>query len=212
MDGILIDSEPFWQDAMIKVFKEMGLPMTREIAAETMGIRIDEVVAFRYEKTPWKGKSLEEVTQSILDEVIRLVKSRGVIKSGVIDSLSFFKQQGLRIGLASSSAMRLIQTTVGHLGLESWFEVLCSAETEKYGKPHPAIYLKAANSLNIEPIHCLAIEDSLNGLVSARAARMKTIAIPDLHARKDPRFVLADLKLEGLEDFNETHWNHLIHM
>lgn len=81
-----------------------------------------------------------------------------------------------------------------------------SAEAEPYGKPHPAVYLSTAARLGVAPARCLALEDSLNGLIAAKAARMRCVAVPE---RPDPRFALADLVLPGLAHLEERAWERL---
>ena len=86
------------------------------------------------------------------------------------------------------------------LQIESRFSIVHSAEEEEHGKPHPAVFMKAAKKLGFDPSNCLAIEDSVNGVISAKAARMSVIAVPDESIYDDPRFALADLKVPVLED------------
>src|SRR5690606_35702669 len=109
-----------------------------------------------------------------------------------------------KTGLASSSPMELIQTVVGHLGIRPYFQAFYSAENEAYGKPHPAVYLACAQELGSSPLQCIAFEDSITGLIAAKAARMKTVAVPEAHRRSDPRYVLADMRLSSLKEFTES--------
>lgn len=111
------------------------------------------------------------------------------------------RRSGLRLALASSSSTFLIETTLRALGLQQVFEVVESAELEPLGKPHPGVYLNTARRLAVDPVRCLAIEDSLNGVIAAKAARMTTVAIPEAHAQADPRFRVADHQLASLLEF-----------
>jgi mannitol-1-/sugar-/sorbitol-6-/2-deoxyglucose-6-phosphatase len=79
-----------------------------------------------------------------------------------------------------------------------------NAQTEEFGKPHPAVYLTTAHRLGVHPQKCVAFEDSIRGLISAKAASMQCIAVPALEEREDPRFALADVKLDSLEQINES--------
>ena len=71
-----------------------------------------------------------------------------------------------------------------------------------YGKPHPAVYIECARTLGIAPADCLALEDSPAGVLAAKAARMTCIAIPPPELRDDPRYCIADLQLDSIEQFS----------
>src|SRR3989339_1145861 len=159
MDGVLIDSDPFWRQAEVESFKSVGVFITEEMCYQTTGLRIDEVVAFWYQKMPWEGVSQSEVADLILKNVIELVEKKGQAKEGVLESLEFIKKQNVKLALASSSALVLIKTVIAKLGIQNYFEIVHSAEFESYGKPHPDVYLTAAKKLDIEPRFCVAIED-----------------------------------------------------
>lgn len=201
MDGILIDSEPFWRQAEIEVFGTVGLHLTEQQCMETTGLRIDEVVALRHAQHPWSTPSQAEIAHSIVSRVAELVTERGVPLPGVEGAIEAVRHAGLRLALASSSSMFLIQTNLRALGLDGMFEVVQSAEGEPLGKPHPGVYLKTAALLRVDPVDCLAIEDSVNGVISAKAARMRTVAIPEGHATGDPRYGVSDFQLSSLLDF-----------
>ncbi|MFQ5769905.1 MAG: HAD hydrolase-like protein, partial [bacterium] len=117
MDGILIDSEPLWQEAEKKVFAQVGIEIPTEMCLETMGMRTDEVVAFRYKKQKWSAKSCKEVEVEILSEMVDLIKQKGVPMQGVDYILDFFAHKNVRLALATSSPLRIIQTVLNKLHL-----------------------------------------------------------------------------------------------
>lgn len=209
MDGILLDSEPFWREALIRVFAQLGYTVSEDMVIATMGIRVDEVVATLFAQPGWGGPPQAEVVAAVLDEVIAYIRARGQALPGVPAALDFFRARGARLALATSSAERVITAVLNTLDLHGAFEVTCSAEHEAYGKPHPAIYLTTAQQLAVAPRHCLAIEDSFHGLLAAKAAKMKAIAVPEAALQADPRFVIADLKLRHLTELTEAHWQQL---
>ena len=209
MDGVLLDSEPFWQDAEIEIFATVGIHLTRTQCIETTGLPVNDVVAYRHKQNPWNHKSLEQVCDEILAGVERRVRERAVLLDGVLDVLEFFKNRRITIALASSSALRLINTVLNKFSLENTFAVVHSAEREEYGKPHPAVFLTTAKHFGIPPAHCLVIEDSFNGLIAAKAARMKTVVIPMAEQWNEARFDIADSKLKSLREFSEQQWNRL---
>ena len=82
------------------------------------------------------------------------------------------------------------------------FESVLSAEYEAYGKPHPGVYISAAKQMKYDPQYCCAIEDSLNGVIAAKAAKMKCIAVPAQDEPKIAKFAVADVVLNSLEELN----------
>lgn len=211
MDGLLIDSEPFWRDAEIAEFAKVGITLTPEIAMQTMGLRISEVVLQWYEKHPWDKDEhpLPAVSDRIVKEVIRLIQLNGEPLAGVHEIIEFFTARSLKLALASSSDMALIEAVLEKLDIRHHFEVVHSAQFEAYGKPHPAVFLTTAERLGISPQQCLVLEDSLNGVISAKAARMKCLAVPEDAMRQEKRFVIADTVLHSLTEFNDSVWEGL---
>ena len=195
MDGVLIDSEPFWREAQLEVYASLGKTFTEQDCVETTGIRIDQVVAYRVPEA-----DQEQVVRAIVDKMVQLVTERGKPLPGVVETLRAVQKLGIPCGLATSSSYRLISATLECLGLQDAFRIVHSADEEEYGKPHPAVYLSAAKKLGFEPQNCLAIEDSVNGMVSAKAAHMGVVVVPEKAAYDDCRFGLADLKVRHLEE------------
>ena len=204
MDGVLIDSEPLWRRAEIEIFGDVGLRLTHRDCMKTTGLRIDEAVGYWFARVPWTGRSCEEVARRIVDRVALLIGKEGKPLPGVHRSIDMARARGWRLGLASSSSPFLIETVLGTFGLQDAFEATHSAEAETFGKPHPAVYLSTAATMDIDPSHCVAIEDSVNGVVSAIAARMRCIAIPAPESREDPRFAIATRRLASLEMLGEA--------
>lgn len=204
MDGVLIDSEPFWQRAQMAVFSELGHFHTEEDCNSTIGVRIDQLVAHWYRIRPWSGPSQEQVVQRILDQVIALILREGQPKEGVLEALALMEARGLKIGLATSSPFAMVEAVLGKLGIKDRFLAVHSAEVERFGKPHPDVYIHAAEKLGVEPVHCLAIEDSFTGLLAAKAASMKALIVPDPALVGDPRLAIADHHLGSLAELDST--------
>ena len=201
MDGLLINSEPFWKDVEIEVFKKVGIELTVEKCLDTVGLRIDEVVTYWHEKQPWDNISKKAIETEIVDKMIERITNEGEPLAGVYDVIEFFWNKKIPMAIASSSYLRIIEAVVKRLKLKGFFDVIYSAEFEKYGKPNPATFITTAKKLNVEPTKCLVFEDSLNGVIAGKAARMITVAVPDY---ENPKFIIADKILNSLEDWNET--------
>lgn len=97
---------------------------------------------------------------------------------GVREVLDFFQKKSLRIGLATNAPARLIPVVLNKLGISKYFHSTSSSEDEVRGKPHPAVYLTTAKKLKVNPSKCIAFEDSLSGIIAARKANIKTVAVP----------------------------------
>ena len=199
MDGVLIDSEPLWKIAMEKVFSELGCALSKKDFQKTVGLRIDEVISY-WNKDQKLGISNEKkVEDDIINRMIKLVRENPVPLTGVLDTLVFLKKNKLKIGLATSSPNSLLRAVLDGLKIDQYFDVAHSAEFEEFGKPHPAVYINTAKRMNVIPEKCLVIEDSLNGIVSGKAAKMKVVCIPEKTHVKDPRLNVADFMFEDME-------------
>jgi mannitol-1-/sugar-/sorbitol-6-/2-deoxyglucose-6-phosphatase len=198
MDGILIDSEPAWQQAEHRVMLSLGVPISLEDTRQTTGLRIDEVVSHWYRRFPWQDYDNAAVAKQIVAEVVDYIASEGKPMTGVAEALAACRAQGLKIGLATSSSHALVDAVLARLAIAHYFDATESAEFLPLGKPHPEVYLNCARALDVAPSLCLAIEDSFNGLIAARAAGMQTLVIPEACQRQEPKWVIAHHKADNL--------------
>jgi len=202
MDGLLLDTEPLWGESMFRVAGRHQIDITRKRMSETTGLRIYEVTDHWARHFPWQGKSALEVAEEILDDIIELSKVSGRVMPGVVDLLHLLAVNNYKIGLASSSPLRMIDALVTHFNIKDHFHSIVSADAVELGKPHPAVFLHCAAELGAQPHECLVLEDSVNGIIAGKAARMKVIAVPDQLHFDDPRLSIADRKLMSLEDLD----------
>ena len=201
MDGVLIDSEPVWKIAMEEVFHSVGCPLTKADFQKTVGLRLDEVVSYWFKHSPWENQTVEEVEKSIVQKMVAMISADGKPLIGVIETLQFLKNKGLKIGLATSSYEILIDTVLDTLNIRDYFDCTHSAENEAFGKPHPAVYLTASEMLAVHPLKCLVIEDSLNGVLAAKSARMQVVCIPEKSHFPNPKLIISDYQYETMSDF-----------
>jgi HAD superfamily hydrolase (TIGR01509 family) len=200
MDGLLVDSEPLWVRAEIEIFGEVGVVLGEEDCALTKGLRTDDVVAYWHTRRPWVKRSPAEVEARLIARVAALVLAEGRALPGVAHAIAVAREGGRRLALASSSPRVIIEATLERLGLADTFDVVRSAETEPLGKPHPGIFLTTAAHLDVPAVECLVLEDSLTGVIAAKAARMACIAVPFDHPAHDARFAIADAVIGSLVD------------
>ena len=202
MDGLLVDSEPLWRIAEIEMLSAVGVPITHDDAVQTTGLRTDEVVELWYARYPWPDPPKKAIEARIITRLIALVRERGRLMPGVRETLQAVSDAGYPLAIASSSSSEIIAAVLDTLDIAPYFQVAQSAEHEAYGKPHPGVYIEAARRLGVEPWRCLAFEDSPNGVIAAKAARMRCIAVPDSALRNDRRLQAADLILPSLTEFD----------
>jgi sugar-phosphatase len=200
MDGVLIDSEPLWKIAMEEVFHSVGCSLTRADFQKTVGLRIDEVVHYWYKVAQWRGPGPSEVEGMIVERMDQLIRQEGEALPGVVETIAYLQTCGVKVGLATSSYTSLIRAVLETIGLNGHFHTTRSAEHEAFGKPHPAVYLSVAEQLSVAPHECLVVEDSLNGIISGKAARMKVACIPEKTHYPEPRLALADYMYESMHD------------
>ncbi len=200
MDGVIIDSEHLWRRAMIEGFNKIGIPFTEADCRITTGMRFKEVIEFWFKKHEYSQTTTIEFDSMVVDHLSQLIRQEGKAMKGVIEAFDFCKKQNIKIGLATSSNVGLMNTVLDTLQINHYFDSLCSAQYLTHGKPHPQVFINCAEELNIHPSHCVVIEDSVNGIIAGKAAHMKVIAIPEKEQRNNPKFAIADYMLESLLD------------
>ncbi|HBC9086998.1 TPA: hexitol phosphatase HxpB [Citrobacter koseri] len=206
MDGLLIDSEPLWDQAELEVMASLGVDITRRHELpDTLGLRIDMVVDLWYAQQPWNGPDRQAVTDRIITRAISLVEETRPLLPGVREAVALCKSQGLMVGLASASPLHMLEKVLTMFDLRESFDALASAEKLPYSKPHPQVYLDCAAKLGVAPLTCVALEDSVNGMVASKAARMRSIVVPAEEGQHDPRFALANVKLTSLAELTAAH-------
>lgn len=198
MDGTLTDSEPLWKTAMEEVFRSVGCTITRSQFALTAGMRIDEVVEYWYNAVGWENATPKEVENRIIDKMDELIRQTAKPLPGVMETLKYLRAEGFKIGLGTSSYVKLIHAVLDTLDINECFDFVHSAEDEAYGKPHPAVFLTVAEHLQEDPSKCLVIEDSFNGLLAGKAAKMKVVCIPEKTHQPDPRLIIADYHYDNM--------------
>jgi HAD superfamily hydrolase (TIGR01509 family) len=207
MDGLLIDTEPVWRAAQAAVFAGFGVTLSASDLLDSTGQPVEELIPIWRRRSP-DGDGTSPLTDTeiaglITDRVIAHVTAEGQPMPGVTAAIARFERCGLRLAIASSSPLRLIDAVCDRLGLAR-IEVRCSAMDEARGKPAPDVYLTAARRIGVPAARCLALEDSPHGVASAKSAGMRCIAVPDPLLADDPRYREADLVLTSLTGLDEA--------
>jgi mannitol-1-/sugar-/sorbitol-6-/2-deoxyglucose-6-phosphatase len=210
MDGLLIDSEPLWQKAGMQTLTDYGISITLEQYHETTGLRTPEWIEWWFTHYNINIEKAAAAITTIEDKAISLIEREGEAFQGTRYILDFFKKNNFTIGLATSSPLRLVEVVTRKLGIKDYFQAYSSAEHLAYGKPHPQVYINCAEALGVKPVQCVCFEDSFNGMISAKAAKMKCVVVPATGEYEKVKWHAADLKLSSLNDFDDAALRQLI--
>jgi mannitol-1-/sugar-/sorbitol-6-/2-deoxyglucose-6-phosphatase len=209
MDGLLINSEPFWEEAGAETLAQYDIALTEEQYHTSTGLRTREWIEWWFRGFNIDTRFTEDAERTVIARAIDKIRANAEPMPGVAYILDFFRKRNFNIGLASSSPMALIDVVVEKLGIAGYVEAITSAELLPQGKPHPQVYLQCAAKMNVSPMQCVCFEDSFNGLIAAKAARMKCVVIPDNRFIDQPRWNAADLILTNLSDFGAEELSQL---
>ncbi|MDD7886205.1 HAD family phosphatase [Flavivirga sp. 57AJ16] len=175
MDGVIIDTESFWESAEYNVFSKLGVKVLKEYSHITKNMDMRSVCNFWYEKQPWGNKNFDIIEQEVLNEVKSQIKDKGVLIPGIKELLKKIKTEGYKVGISSNAPLSLIKFVVTNFKIENYFDCICSADLVENAKPFPDVYLLSSKLLKIPVEDCIAIEDSITGLKAAKRANMSTI-------------------------------------
>lgn len=203
MDGLLIDSEPYWQLAGMETLQKFNVTLEPAQYHHTTGLRTPEWLDYWFSYFNIPKDNIQEAVQSLHENVFEKIRTQATGLPGVDYIFKYFKQKGFRIGLATSSPLALADIVTEKLNIGHYLDATASAEYLPFGKPHPQVYMDCAAALDAHPLECLCFEDSFNGLVAAKAARMRCAVIPVADQYTLPKWGAADLKLHSLTEFND---------
>ena len=199
LDGILIDSEHVWDEVRQQLAEERGGRWNDNASRDMMGMSSIEWSRYMRDVV-----GLNEEPEAISAEVVRRLEDRYRRELPLIPGAEQAVQRLAArwpLALASSSNRELIDLVLESSGLGRYFEASVSSEEVARGKPAPDVFLEAARRLGVEPTHCAAVEDSENGILAAKAADMRTIAIPNPHyPPHEDALAAADVVIASIEE------------
>jgi HAD superfamily hydrolase (TIGR01509 family) len=183
LDGVLVESEQVWDAAREELVRDRGGSWSDSATRDMMGMSSKEWSSYMHDRL---GVPMDPA--EINDEVVRRVaaayeKHLPLLPYAVETVRALVGRWPL--GVASSSNRPIIELVLERSGLTECFAAVVSSEEVEWGKPAPDVYLAVARELSVDPKDCAAIEDSTNGIKSAMAAGMRTIAVPNREFRPD---------------------------
>lgn len=179
MDGLIFDTETIYRDAMVATAIRLGFEMSDSLFLSMVGLPADasrELLINHY----GKDFSVDTFWTEAAQDFQRLTECRTYLKTGVIELLHALEATGLRCAIATSSSHSSVQRHLAAHDIANRFHFVVAQGDYRLGKPNPDPFLRAAAMLQTAPEHCLALEDSYNGVRAAAAAGMMTVMVPDL--------------------------------
>jgi HAD superfamily hydrolase (TIGR01509 family) len=199
LDGVLIDSEPVWEEVRRGLVAERGGHWAPDAQRRLMGMSTPEWARYLSQDLG-VGLPPDEVAAAVVDRMAARYREHLPLMPGAAEAVQRLAARW-PLGLASSAPAVLIDTVLEAAGLRPYFQVTMSTEQVPHGKPAPDIYLAVTSRLGVEPARCAAVEDSSNGLRSAAAAGVRVIAIPHPRYPPDPdALAVASLVLPTLAE------------
>lgn len=200
MDGVIIDSEPLHYKAYHAMFDEVGIPVSPELYESFTGMAtlpICEVLVdhFKLNRT---AKELVASKRKHFKELF--VKDDGLqLIDGVLECIQDYHANGLTLVLASSASMANINNVFKRFDLDQYFVAKLSGADLAESKPHPEIFIKAAEASGHVREHCMVIEDSTNGIKAAKAAGIYCVGFDSPHS-KNQDYSEADKVISSFEE------------
>ena len=178
MDGTLFDTEKLYRQAWLDVAAEFGEEKNYELPTAISGTNLGEE-SLRIIRRFYPNIDAETYLARVLEEVRAAAERNLKLMTGVEEILNFFQTAGVKMAVASSAPVEVIEKNLVRSNLRGYFEVLVGGDKVANGKPAPDIFLLAAKELNLAPNDCYIFEDSFNGIRSAAASDGVAIMIPD---------------------------------
>jgi HAD superfamily hydrolase (TIGR01509 family) len=197
MDGVIVDSEQVWDEVREAYTREVGGTYSESATRDMMGMSSVEWSRYMAEKLGVPGTP-EEINAAIVARMLERYGQAPPLIPGAVDAVRRCAERW-PLAVASSSNPELIEVVLEASGLRDVIPIAVSSQEVARGKPAPDVYLEAARRLGVEPRRCAAVEDSHNGIHSAKAAGMRVIAVPNPHFPPDDEALAqADVVLESI--------------
>jgi HAD superfamily hydrolase (TIGR01509 family) len=206
LDGVIVDSEEIWDEARRALALERGLAWPDSAQHDIMGMSSLEWSRYMHERVGL-GETPEEISGEVVRRLEDLYRRRLPLLEGAVEAV---RRMGRRfqLGLASSSNRPIIDLVLELARIASEFEVTVSSEEVGRGKPAPDVYIEVLRRMNVSPDRAAAIEDSTNGILSARAAGMLVVAIPNpVFPPRPEALAAADVVLDSLAELTPATLN-----
>ena len=205
LDGVIVDSEQVWDEVREAYVHETGGTYTVDSARDMMGMSSPEWSRYMAEALRVPGTP-EEINAAIVERMLARYGEAPPLLPGAVEAVRRIGAW-VPLAIASSSNRELIEVVLRASGLAADFAATVSSEEVPRGKPSPDVYLEAARRLGVDPAQCGAVEDSHNGIRSAKSAGMRVVAVPNPHYPPDDEaLALADAVVPSIGELQVEHF------
>lgn len=181
LDGSLVDSMWIWRDIDIEYLGRFGIELPQSLQREIEGMSFSETARYIKEKfqipdtieqmkADWNRMAWDKYTQEV------------PLKAGAGEFVTYCKNSGIKLGIATSNSRELVENVIGVLGISDCFTCIVTGCEVNKGKPAPDVYLEAARRCGVSPEKCLVFEDIVAGIMAGKAAGMKVCAVDDVYS------------------------------
>lgn len=200
MDGTLIPSMEIWEQIDVEFLGKYGYEVPKELKKSIEGMSFRETAEYFAErfKLPLTVSEIEQTWLAMSREKYLTVP----LKEGVREFLEELKRRGIRVGIASSNSIELVESVLNSHGIEELFDTVQTCAAVEHGKPAPDVYLHAAGQLGVQPKECLVFEDVPMGILAGKRADMAACAVEDAFSsrQKAEKRALADYYIQSYTD------------
>jgi len=200
LDGTILDTEKYYKICWPEACAHFGFNMTEEMYLKLRSFGRP----FVYDQfREWFGDSFDyDQVRAYRKKIYEdIVAERGIqLKPGAIEALTSLRENGILTAVATATDLERTGRYLASVGLEGYFDRICSAADCRYGKPAPDVYLEAVSQLKLSPAECVAVEDAPNGIRSAHDAGLKVIFAPDMTESEPEYEPLCHAKIKTLAD------------
>jgi HAD superfamily hydrolase (TIGR01509 family) len=203
MDGVIVDSEQVWDDVREQYTREAGGTYTESATRDMMGMSSLEWSRYMHDALGVPGTPVE-INAEVVRRMLERYGEAPPLIPGAVEAVRECAERW-PLAVASSSNPELIEVVLERAGIAGLFRAVVSSQEVARGKPAPDVYLEAARRLAVEPARCAAVEDSHNGIRSAKAAGMRVVAVPNTHFPPDEAsLAFADAVVQSVAEVPET--------
>jgi HAD superfamily hydrolase (TIGR01509 family) len=202
MDGVIVDSEPLHVAAFQATLQQYGRALSEDQYLQHFAGRTDEAGFQRYFDFIGETVELPVIMDQKAKAYLALAADQLMPYPGVIEVIRKLAEQQTPLALVTGSLRTEAEVTLKTFEITDYFSTIVAAEDTRHGKPNPEGYLKAAETLGIDPVECIVVEDSPSGVAAAKAAGMKCLAITNTHtaeALQEATSIVAQLRSNDLE-------------